>query len=73
MLVIASTSWTGAKADDFFEGKAFGTEVDGIYYYITEDNEAIVTNYKSESTGNPLYSNSYRGTVRIPEIGRAHV
>ena len=67
MLVIASASWTGAKADDFFEGKAFGTEVDGIYYYITEDNEAIVTNYKSESTGNPLYSNSYRGTVRIPE------
>ena len=74
LLLIASASWTGAKADNFFEGKAFATYVDGIYYYINENNQAIVTNKEMSSVGSikPDYINAYSGSVVIPasiEIG----
>ena len=74
MLVIASASWTGAKAQ-YWEAAAENStaHVGGVYYSLFEDEDdngntihvAVVTNkyYTEDENG----ANSYSGSVAIPE------
>ena len=75
-LLIASATWTGAKADDFLDSKdTWASEIDGIFYYLTIETEkgkvirrdAIVTNSQMKPTGSTLGANSYKGAIIIPE------
>lgn len=68
-LIIASASWTGAKAQ-YWEAKGGRPAIVGNYYYLLFDSEfgtntAILTDKKYAGTA--AGSNSYDGTVIIPE------
>lgn len=68
-LIIASASWTGAKAQ-YWEAKGGRPAIVGNYYYLLFDSEsgtntAILTD--KEYAGTAAGSNSYSGTVIIPE------
>ena len=68
-LIIASASWTGAKAQ-YWEAKGGRPVIVGNYYYLLFDSEfgtntAILTDKKYAGTA--AGSNSYSGTVIIPE------
>ena len=70
MLVIASASWTGAKADGgFWETKDGWSHqnADGLYFFIDpETNTAVLTNSEMRSEGRTNGANSYSGDVEIP-------
>ena len=68
-LIIASASWTGAKAQ-YWEAKGGRPAIVGNFYYLLFDSEsgtntAILTD--KEYAGTAAGSNSYSGTVIIPE------
>ena len=68
-LIIASASWTGAKAQ-YGEAKGGRPAIVGNFYYLLFDSEsgtntAILTD--KEYAGTAAGSNSYSGTVIIPE------
>ena len=72
MLVIASASWTGAKADGgFWETKDGWSHqnADGLYFFIdSEAGTAVLTNSEMKSEGSTKGANSYHGDVEIPEV-----
>ena len=68
-LIIASASWTGAKAQ-YWEAKGGRPAIVGNFYYLLFDSEsgtntAILTD--KEYAGTAAGSNSYSSTVIIPE------
>jgi uncharacterized protein YjdB len=71
MLVIASASWTGAKADGgFWETKDGWSHqnADGLYFFIdSEAGTAVLTNSEMKSEGDTKGANSYSGNIDIPE------
>ena len=71
MLVIASASWTGAKADGgFWETKDGWSHqnADGLYFFIdSEAKTAILTNSEMKDEGSTKGANSYSGNIDIPE------
>ncbi len=71
MLVIASASWTGARADGgFWETKDGWSHqnADGLYFYIdSEAGTAVLTNSEMKSEGSTKGANSYSGNIDIPE------
>ena len=70
-LIIASASWTGAKAQQYWEAKA-GTQAHvGDFYYLLDQvtRTAILTD--KTYTGSTTGSNSYSGAVIVPETFQA--
>lgn len=71
MLVIASASWTGAKADGgFWETKDGWSHqnADGLYFFIdSQAGTAVLTNREMKDEGTTGGANSYSGNIDIPE------
>lgn len=76
LLLSFSASWTGAKAQHYWESKTGnGAKLGDIYYYLEEIEDeheniirtAIVTNKIMAMAGTDAGSNSYTGAIVIPE------
>ena len=71
LLLIASASWTGARADGGFWETKDGWSVDnghGLYFFIdSEAGTAVLTNSEMKSEGSTKGANSYSGNIDIPE------
>ena len=66
LLFIVSASWTGVKAQ-YWEAKGKGIHAGNLYYLVDEiAHTAIVTNRTMASTGSDAGSNSYSGSIIIP-------
>ena len=71
LLLIASASWTGARADGGFWETKDGWSFDngnGLYFFIdSEAGTAVLTNSEMKSEGSTKGANSYSGNIDIPE------